>query len=135
MTPPRTDLPSVGDFIVAVHCCGHWYYGPMTVLEVDQERPRVTLHRTGIAQSGEWTEWQEIHDGGIPITGPPPFSVLHWNRVVDLNDRDREEIEEVVAALTAREPEARERAARRRKSVAAYNTARGFPDKVAELAP
>jgi len=88
MTPPREDLPSIGDEIAVLHSSGQWYSGPLTVTDVDTERPSVTGRRTLFSRAADRVTWpavpyelSEVHDGTL--------GKIRWNLVADLSDAER----------------------------------------------
>lgn len=133
-TPPRTDLPTVGMVIVAFEDqIIPRYCGPFTVVAVDPERPRIKLLDAGIAEDGCWSETFVVHDGGLPPSGGPPYSVLQWNLVTDLNARDRRQWDKRLAWLAEQEPKARHLRAEWDARVAADREARAAARQAAQV--
>lgn len=116
LTPPRTDLPRVGDEIATVHGSGQWYSGRSeTVVQVDADPPRPTAPRV-VTRHWEFDFRLHTDEGqSKPDTMSATLTVydasypLAWNLVADLSDEERKPIdafrERVAACKNIRRPE------------------------------
>lgn len=82
MTPPRSDVPAMGDEIAIVHGCGQWYCGPGIVTAA--EPGRIVLHVQTFSRMASPEHVPVMIESDHVLWGE-----WRWNRLADLREDEQ----------------------------------------------